>query len=165
MPTNRTAKSAKRTSTPKAKTSGFSVQVRALESCLAADHAKLQKIYPKVLSDVDKAIARKTQELKKAKSKAKPSKGGKTPANVLKAKTAELTTLEKALDALKVEKSSLQTGHKKFTALHKANQQVEKIWVKNASKLAKKTKPQAKKKILQKAPAASESRSIFHQSF
>jgi hypothetical protein len=162
----RTAKSVKRTATPKAKTSGFSVQVRALESCLAADHAKLQKVYPKVLSDVEKAISHKAQELKKAKLKVKPAKGSKTAANSLKTKAnaAGIVILEKGLDALKHEKSSLQAGHKKFVALHKAKQQVEKIWVKTASKLTKKTKPKAKKKVLRKAPA-SESRSVFHQSF
>ncbi|HVV69741.1 MAG TPA: hypothetical protein VHE99_12055 [Gammaproteobacteria bacterium] len=164
MPTKRTvkrAKSAKRTSTPKAKTSGFSVQVRALESCLAADHAKLKKIYPKALSDVEKAIVRKVQELKKAKSKAKPAaKGSKPGANLLKAKVA-LNILEKAIDALKVEKNSLQAGHKRFTALHKANQQAEKIWVKNISKLTRKSKPKAKRKVVRKT-AVSESRAVLH---
>ncbi len=68
--------------TKKGKSAGFSAQIHQLEAYLTQGYAKLEKIYPKVLADIDKAISRASQEWKKSKEKSKSVKRAKTSTKV-----------------------------------------------------------------------------------
>src|ERR1700738_2688600 len=100
----------KRATTSKAKATGFSAQIRQLETCWTQDQAKLEKIYPKILADIDKAIKNADQELIKTKGKSKTAKVTKSNARSTKINQAYLATLEKKLDSLKTEKALITSS-------------------------------------------------------
>lgn len=126
----------KATSSPNAsKVKAAISAIRALESCVAKDHAKLLKAYPQALAELQKEAARTTQELQKHKAaqkaaKAAPKQGGRKTADP----TVALTT---ALQALNVQKDTLQLGHKKLQGQQKALQAFEKQWAKQQQRLQK----------------------------
>ncbi len=144
----------KRATTSKAKASGFSAQIRQLETCRTQDQAKLEKIYPKVLADIDKAIKNAVQELKKTQGKSKTTKATKSTARATKIKLADLAALKKKLDSLKAEKSLITSSHKKLLAQKKVLQQFEKEWAKK-SRVTK--KPRKLSKSVPKAKIAESS--------
>jgi hypothetical protein len=144
----------KRAITTNSKSAGFSKQILILQNCQAQDRVQLEKIYPKVLADIDKAISRVTQEQKKSKAKTKPAKGTKGAARLAKAKPANLASLEKQLDGLKAERALIVSGHKKLLAQKKALQQFEKAWAKKSSATQKNRK---KVKSVRKQKAAESS--------
>ncbi len=140
----------KRAITSKAKATGFSAQIRQLETCWTQDQAKLEKIYPKVLADIDKAIKNAVQELKKTQGKSKTTKATKSTARSAKIKPADLAALKKKLDSLKAEKALITSSHKKLLAQKKILQQFDKAWAKKLSatkKTLKQPKSIQKKKI------------------
>ncbi len=147
----------KRATTSKAKATGISTQIRQLETCQIQDQAKLEKIYPKVLADLDKAIKNAAQELKKTQGKSKTTKATKSTARSTKIKPADLAALKKKLDSLKAEKVLITSSHKKLLAQKKILQQFEKDWTKK-SRAAKKPR-----KLSKSAPRAKIAESSFIQ--
>ncbi len=133
----------KRATTSKAKVTGFSAQIQQLETCWTQDQSKLEKIYPKVQADIDKAIKNAVHELKKSKGKSKATKATKSTAHSTKVKPADLAALKKKLDSLKAEKALITSSHKKLLAQKKILQQFEKVWAKK-SRATKKTRKQSK---------------------
>ena len=130
----------KRATMTKSKSAGFSKQIHILQNCLAQDLVQLEKIYPKVLADIDKAISGVKQEQKKSKAKAKPTKATKGAIRQAKAKPTNLASLEKQLDSLKSERTIIVSGHKKLLAQKKALQKFEKAWAKKSSATKKNRK-------------------------
>ncbi|HVV69633.1 MAG TPA: hypothetical protein VG895_00530 [Patescibacteria group bacterium] len=141
----------KRRTTAKSKSADFSKQVRQLETCLKQDQLRLEKIYPKVLTDIDKSIKQTTMQLKKLKAKSKPAKTAKKSISSTKVKPVNTTALEKQLEILKAEKLVLQVGHKKLLAQKKAQQKFEKIWAKKSVKPKKTRKKSHLKKLTAKS--------------
>jgi hypothetical protein len=148
--TKNTSKTAvKKTSKP---ASLFSTPLQDVERCIEKDYVYLTKAYPKVLSDVQRAIDRTTKILEKAKSQSKKSKtlSRKTPTD--KANFAAVVNFTKELDTLKSDKSSLTAGYKRFSALQKVMRQFEKAWTKKMKAVSKNKRAKTSSKPTHKEP-------------
>lgn len=120
----------KRSHSKRGKTLSFISQVKSLQSCVRQDLTKLAKCYPKVLTDVDRAIKNVTMALKKAKTNTIGKK--KTVRSKLAVGKARSTamSLQKQLTGLRSEKLAIQASMRKFSGQRNALQQLEKAWPK-----------------------------------
>lgn len=122
--------SLKRSHSKRVKNLSFISQVKSLQSCVRQDLTKLAKCYPKVLTDVDRAIKNVTLALKKAKTNTTGKH--KTVRNKLAVARARSTAmgLQKQLNGLRSEKLAIQVSMRKFSGQRNALQQLEKAWPK-----------------------------------
>lgn len=120
----------KRSHSKRGKTLSYISQVKSLQSCVRQDLTKLAKCYPKVLTDVDRAIKTVTLALKKAKIN--PTGKKKTVHSKLAIAKARTTALglQKQLKGLRSEKLAIQASMRKFSGQRTALQQLEKAWPK-----------------------------------
>lgn len=118
----------KRSVTKRGKSLSFISQVKSLQSCVRQDLTKLARCYPKVLTDVDRAIKSVSLALKKAKTKTtgkKKAVGGKMA--VAKSR-AVANALQRELNSLRTEKLAIQASMRTFSSQRNALQQLEKTW-------------------------------------
>jgi hypothetical protein len=121
-------------------------QVKSLQSCVRQDLTKLAKCYPKVLTDVDRAIKLVGLALKKAK--ATPA-GKKKPARGKLATTKSRSTaitLQNKLNGLRSEKLAIQASLRKFSSQRNALQQLENAWPKTLKVTGSKSRRSLKSK-------------------
>ena len=115
-------------------------EIDQLYASIQNDQTKLSKLYEKMIAANEKsimAVVKKLDKIKQKTAKTKNVQGKK----VGQSKHSEMNVLQKELDVLKIEKSSLENGYKKFIARLKVVKEFEKEWVKKTN-----IKPKTKKK-------------------
>jgi hypothetical protein len=139
--------------TRKPKSTSFTSQIQALEKCLSQDYESLGKVYPKLITEIDKVIIQATKELTKAKQKSKTVQGAKVGRST-KVKSTGVEAIEKELRNLIADRAELSEANKKHLALKKELQRFEKAW-------SKKPKTNAKPRIrVKKLRSAKKSASV-----
>ena len=132
----------KKKSAKNTKAKSITHEIDQLHSCIESDQVKLNKTYEKVTATSQKSILRLTTQINKLKQKMIKAKNGKnSKSNPVDQQN--LLALQKELDLLKTETSSLSAGYKKFIAQQKATKLFEKEWDKQ---LTASYKPTAKNK-------------------
>lgn len=122
-------------------------ELAQLHACIESDQIKINKLYEKMIAANEKSIMAVVKKLDKAKqvsAKTKATQGKK----VAKSGASEANAFQEELDILKVEKSMLENGYKRFTASLKAAKEFEKAW---AKKVSAKPKSKVKKKTVKPA--------------
>jgi hypothetical protein len=115
-----------------------------LHACIESDQVKINKLYEKMIAINEKSVMAVVKKLDKAKQVSAKAKAPQEK-KVTKSGVSEVNAFQKELDLLKVEKSKLENGYRKFTASLKAAKEFEKAW---AKKVSAKPKSKVKKKTV-----------------
>ena len=128
--------------------------INGLHACISKDQDQLEKLYKKSCIAANKAVLTIQKSLAKAKNKSIKAKRNKTSApKVYQSVLLEIQSLQKQLDTVKGEWSSIEAGYTKFNAQQKALFKFEKEWHKKSVNVKKKPKKQPNKMVIETAAA------------